>query len=209
MPAASTVYGFAESDAFQGNIKWTTDTIKMALMGSGYTPALSTDHHWSDISANETTGTGYTAGGNTMASLTATETAANSWALTWTASHAYVFGDVVKPGTANGFLYMCVVAGTSAASGPVFPTTYGATVTDGGVTWACMGRNITVFSSASVTWSAATVTASYAVIYDAQTGTAATEPLVNLQDFGGSQTATGSTFTVAPDATYGWFYTFS
>lgn len=45
----------------------------------------------------------------------------------------YSVGDTVKPATANGHWYMCVVAGTSAASAPTWPTT--GTVTDGTATW--------------------------------------------------------------------------
>jgi hypothetical protein len=39
------------------------DDIKCALLDSGWTPSLSTNEDWADISANEITDTGYTAGG--------------------------------------------------------------------------------------------------------------------------------------------------
>lgn len=42
------------------------DTIKAALV-TGYTPDQSADTEWADISANEESGTGYTAGGVTIA----------------------------------------------------------------------------------------------------------------------------------------------
>ncbi len=62
-------YDKAMQDAFTGaGINWTSDTIKVALLTSSYTPNQATDHVWSDISANEVSGTGYTAGGATLGS---------------------------------------------------------------------------------------------------------------------------------------------
>jgi hypothetical protein len=57
----------------------------------------------------------------------------------WLASIARVVGDMVRPTAANPTLiYRCTVAGTSAGSEPTWPTTPGATIADGGVTWRCM-----------------------------------------------------------------------
>lgn len=55
----------------------------------------------------------------------------------WTAATAYVSGDAVSPVTANGFCYDCTVSGTTAGVQPAWPTTVGATVVDGTVTWEC------------------------------------------------------------------------
>jgi hypothetical protein len=55
--------------------------------------------------------------------------------LTWAANHAYVLNHTVQPTPANGYAYVCTVAGTSGSVQPTFPTSAG-TVTDGGVTWA-------------------------------------------------------------------------
>ncbi|TET17095.1 MAG: phage major capsid protein [Dehalococcoidia bacterium] len=51
----------------------------------------------------------------------------------WAASTAYALDDVVVPeaGEENGFLYKCIVAGTSGSSNPTWPTTEGGTVEDG------------------------------------------------------------------------------
>lgn len=60
----------------------------------------------------------------------------------WTAGTLYLVGDRIRPNvTSNGFLYQCTVAGTSGGSAPTFPTTVGATVTDGGVTWKNIGAD--------------------------------------------------------------------
>lgn len=53
----------------------------------------------------------------------------------WVASTVYSLNTAVRPATRNGFTYQCTVAGSSAATAPAFPTTAGATVVDGGVTW--------------------------------------------------------------------------
>jgi hypothetical protein len=63
-----------------------------------------------------------------------------SWAVPrWAASAAKVSGNEVIPlVTQNGYTYRCTVAGTTAGAEPVWPTTVGLTVVDGGVTWQCV-----------------------------------------------------------------------
>src|SRR6266496_4285 len=56
----------------------------------------------------------------------------------WAAKTKYATGEVVCPAApigGNGHLYQCIVAGTSGAAQPVFPTNAGGTVVDGGATW--------------------------------------------------------------------------
>jgi hypothetical protein len=53
-------------------IDFNTDTIKVALVTSAYTPSATTHDYFNDITS-EVTGTNYTAGGATLASLTLTE----------------------------------------------------------------------------------------------------------------------------------------
>lgn len=47
-------------------------TLKVALVTSVYTPDQNLHDFWNDVSANEVSGTGYTAGGNAAASPTLT-----------------------------------------------------------------------------------------------------------------------------------------
>lgn len=55
---------------------------------------------------------------------------------TWVAGTAYVNRSVVRPTAPGAFYYVCVTAGTShATTEPTWPTSEGATVTDGTVTW--------------------------------------------------------------------------
>lgn len=53
----------------QGVIDFDNDTFKVGLLTSSYSPAQSTDEKWSDISGDESSGTGYTAGGATISSI--------------------------------------------------------------------------------------------------------------------------------------------
>src|SRR4051812_40307058 len=45
-------------------------TLKMSIVTASYTPNQNTHDFWDDVSANEVTGTGYTAGGNACATPT-------------------------------------------------------------------------------------------------------------------------------------------
>lgn len=51
-------------------VDWVTDTIKVALLKAAYTPNQDTDNFFSGVSAQEITGTGYTAGGVALGSKT-------------------------------------------------------------------------------------------------------------------------------------------
>jgi len=54
-------------------IDWDTDTIKVMLVDSTVTPLAATHDFIDDLDTNEVTGTNYTAGGATIASLAVTE----------------------------------------------------------------------------------------------------------------------------------------
>lgn len=187
------------------HINLTSDTLKMGLLTSSYTPSLTSDTFWGDVNGNEVSGTGYTAGGASVTSATLTLTAANSWSVLRANTTSYSYGAIVRPASGNGNLYRAAVAGTSASVAPTYPTTVGQTVADGGVTWGCVGDAALVFSSASVGWVNATFTAAYGVIYDASPGTAGTDPLILLITFSSTQSPSATNFTVLPDPTLGWF----
>lgn len=57
---------------------------------------------------------------------------------------AYALNAAIVPATSNGFYYRATTAGTSGASIPTYPTTIGATVVDGTVTWTCVGKTAVV-----------------------------------------------------------------
>jgi hypothetical protein len=107
------MFGQALSKALNKEINWSTDSIKTALVKDTWVPNQDTNAYWADVVANETTGTGYTAGGATLASKTITYdgttnktklSAANAqWpASTLTARYAVIYDDspstnVTKP----------------------------------------------------------------------------------------------------------------
>jgi len=55
----------------------------------------------------------------------------------WLPTQAYALTDAVTPSPANNYVYDVTVAGTTGSSQPVWPTTVGATVTNGTVTFTC------------------------------------------------------------------------
>lgn len=101
---ASKVYGNALKAAFNKEIDFDSDTIKVMLLSSAYTPNQDSHDYLDDVVANEVTGTGYTAGGAALASKTVTYDAATNTVkfdaadVTWststiTARYAVVYDD--------------------------------------------------------------------------------------------------------------------
>lgn len=64
---ASVIYNSFKRDIMNGAIDLDTDTIKVALVTSSYSPNIDSHTKFSDIT-NEVSGTGYTAGGAALAS---------------------------------------------------------------------------------------------------------------------------------------------
>ena len=136
MAVTAKVYGLAQQSLANKEIDWDTDTIKVMLCTSTYVPNQDTHRYKSDVT-NEVTGTGYTAGGATLASCTATYTAAT---------------------------------------------------------------NVLMLDAADASWASSTITARYAVVYDATPATDATRPLICWVDFGADVSSTAATFTITWDA---------
>lgn len=188
-----------------------TDTLKLALMATAYNPAtaFTTSFAYTDVSGSEASGTGYVAGGITISTPAWTTTQANSFGRAWVASTAYVAGDVVRPITTNGHLYMCAVGGTSAGSEPTWTTVTGRdnVATDNGVIWTEIGTSITKFSSANIVSPSMSLTGiQYGWIYDDTPATGANKSLICLLDFGSQKTWTSTVVTFTPDTNLGWVY---
>jgi hypothetical protein len=105
----SKLYGNFLLKALNKEVDFDTDTIKVALLSSSYTPDQDAHDYLNDVSTYEVSGTGYTAGGNTLGSKTATYDSANNVVIldaadtTWssstiTARYAVVYGST---GTAS------------------------------------------------------------------------------------------------------------
>lgn len=60
----------------------------------------------------------------------------------WAPTTPYSLGAAVRPVARNNFVYEATVGGTSGGTQPTFPTTPGATVVDGGVTWTCRTNHV-------------------------------------------------------------------
>jgi hypothetical protein len=135
---SSKLYGQFLSQALNKEIDWDTDTIKVALLTNSYTPDQDSHNYFDDVVANEVSGTGYTAGGNTLANKT------NNY---------------------NG------------------------------------ATNVVTLDADDTTWSSSTITARYAVVYDATPATNATRPLIGYVDFGSDQSSSNGNFTITWDAT--------
>ena len=117
MAVTAFLYGSAPAKLANKEIDWDTDTIKVALCTGSYIPNQDTHDYFNDVT-NEVTGTGYTAGGATLASKTVTYTAGTnvtafdaadvSWPTsTITARYAVVYVDTA--GAASTDPLICYV----------------------------------------------------------------------------------------------------
>lgn len=100
----SKLYGNFLVKALNKEVDWDSDTIKVALLSSSYTPNQDTHDYFDDVSSYEVSGTGYTSGGATLSSKTVTydgtsnviilDAADTTWATsTITARYAVVYDD--------------------------------------------------------------------------------------------------------------------
>lgn len=108
---ASRVFGKFLQSGFDNsltkiNVASGGDTLKVALVTSSYTPNFDTHDFFNDVT-NEITGTGYTAGGATLASQTSTIDATDhEWVFdaadsTWTTSTITARAAIVYKSTGN------------------------------------------------------------------------------------------------------------
>ncbi len=107
---ASGIYNIFKSEIMKKSIDLVNDTIKVALLNSSHSFNASSvaNSAWSDVSANEITGVGYSAGGATLANKTVTADNTDnegvfdadnaSWpASTISARHAVIYNDSTTP----------------------------------------------------------------------------------------------------------------
>lgn len=177
---------------------WNSDTNVLTLHTATYTPNLDTHAYVSDLTNELTTASGYTVGGVTLTSCAMPYTAANSWGTSRANSTAYALGDVIRPATGNGFVYRCAVAGTSAGTVTTLGTVLGRETTDGTAVFENVGSGVIQLTAANATWNSPFSAGPfrYAVISDRTPGTAATQPLIGLIDFGSNQTGGGGALNV-------------
>lgn len=98
------IYNNFKEMVMEGEFDLADDVIKVALV-TGYTPDIDAHDEWADVSGNEESGTGYTTGGEELASKAVTQDDANDRGVfdaadvTWTGldvgtpSHAIMYDD--------------------------------------------------------------------------------------------------------------------
>ena len=106
---ANVFYDNAKKNLWNGTINLASDPLNVALVGSGYTPNQATDQYWSNVAANEVSGTGYTAGGQALTGQSVTADTVNHRGkftannVTWSNATVTAVGAVIykNTGTAN------------------------------------------------------------------------------------------------------------
>jgi len=123
---ASLFYNAGKVALSNGTTAYSTDTIKVALTTSAYTPNIDTDDFFNDVT-NEIVGAGYTAGGATLASKTITQDNVNNRAVfdaadtTWTTStitnarYAILYKSTGTPATSQLLCYIDLLVDRSTA----------------------------------------------------------------------------------------------
>ena len=97
---ASIIYNSFKKKIQDGSIDLDTDTIKVALVSSSYTPSQDNDDFFNDVT-NEVVATGYTAGGATLANKSVTQDNTNDRGVfdaddaSWAASSITARGAVI------------------------------------------------------------------------------------------------------------------
>jgi hypothetical protein len=126
--ATSKAYENLAVSMLSKKVDWSSDTIKVALLSSAYTPNQGTHANFSDVNANEVSGTGYTAGGATLANKTRTLDTTNkvlvldaddvTWAnSTITARYAVVYDSTGTASTSPLIGYIDLVSDQASNNG--------------------------------------------------------------------------------------------
>jgi hypothetical protein len=126
--ATSKAYENLAVSMLSKKVDWSSDTIKVALLSSAYTPNQGAHANFSDVNANEVSGTGYTAGGATLANKTRTLDTTNkvvvldaddvTWAnSTITARYAVVYDSTGTASTSPLIGYIDLVSDQASNNG--------------------------------------------------------------------------------------------
>lgn len=137
MAVTAVVYGPALAALASGSINWGSDTIKVALATSSYTPDQDAHVFFNDIT-NEVTGTGYTAGGATLGSKTSNYTSGTNTQVLDAADTSWTTSTI----TAR-YAIIYKSTGTSSTSPLIGYVNFGADVSSSGgtfqITWDAAG----------------------------------------------------------------------
>lgn len=131
---ANLVYTKFKVQNADGAFNLGSDTLKLMLLNSGYTPNQDTDQFYSDISGSEITGTGYTAGGKALTTVVVNEDDTNhrmkltadnvAWATaSFTARYAVLYDSTV----ANRLIALYDFGSNQTVTGGTFTVAWDAT----------------------------------------------------------------------------------
>lgn len=135
---ASIIYNSAIDDNARGAIDWDSDTFKQLLVTSSYTPDKDTHLKRSDVT-NEVTGTGYTAGGVTVAATVAKDLTNDRVTVSF-AAPSWANSTI----TAKGSVIYKSRGGASSADELVAYIDFGSSVSSSGGTFSVSSSTITL-----------------------------------------------------------------
>jgi hypothetical protein len=135
---ASLIYNSAIDDMARGAIDWDTDSFKVMLVTSTYSPDKDTHLKRSAVT-NEVTGTGYTAGGVTTA-CTVTKDTANDKVTIVFAAASWASSTI----TARGAVYYKSRGGLSSADELVAYNDFGSNITTSNGTFSLAASTLTL-----------------------------------------------------------------
>lgn len=103
MASTVTAYDHLWKLLLSGAVDLDTDTLKIALVTSAYTPSIAHDE-WADVSANEvSSGSGYTTGGETLANPVKTNSNIDYDDVTWSSlTKTFRYAVCYKSGSGGG-----------------------------------------------------------------------------------------------------------
>lgn len=133
-----TAYPIPFATGYKQNVQWElkSNTVinrpaaPLSIGGGTYTTVM-TASPWTDNTGGFTHELGFN-GSDVFHRSTTNQLSSTH---PWPANTAQVLTTNCTPSVANGFFYRCTTAGTTGTTEPVWPTTAGATVTDGTVVW--------------------------------------------------------------------------
>ena len=127
------IFNNFKEQVMEGEFDLLNDTLQVALV-TGASPNIDTDTQWSDLSGSEESGSGYSAGGETLTSVTVTQDDANDRGVfdaadvTWTGldvgipGHAILYDDT----HASDLLIAYWELGTTTSNGGDYTLQWGA-----------------------------------------------------------------------------------
>jgi hypothetical protein len=135
---ASLIYNSCIDDMARGAIDFDTDSFKVMLVTSSYTPNKDTDDKRNDVT-NEVSGTGYTAGGAASVCTVTKDTANDKVTLSFAAT-SWSTATI----TARGAVYYKSRGGASSADELVAYVDFGGDVSSTGATFSLGSSTVTL-----------------------------------------------------------------